>query len=403
MFEQPQKKETVQRRPANKTGMPDSLKSGIEALSGMSMDSVRVHYNSSEPARLGALAYTMGNDIHISSGMERHLPHEAWHVVQQMRGIVRPTVNIDGTAVNDEPSLEREAEVMGSRAAQMKTAQCSGLVENMGGRVAQRYTLPENRKFSSVNRRLFQPADGDGLGDTETLTVEDDEGQQTTVQTQRDHIIPMNTIRKFADEIFSSSQNPPAQNPAENPNTPADEWLKKATENFLTRGDGFATKEEKSKSSFYLENVGSGFYQTNIQSKMDNYIDSSNAEAQGLNESNCFDILLKAISWMPGNIFMAPHPKEGDMGAGFDITARTVMDGEKYKKYKETYEHMSKFISARDKRVPEAAVNKNEALIGLKDIAGESNPWKYDPNQWTYQKGTKTFKANVVGDPPQLT
>src|SRR6266496_2049276 len=30
----------------NCTGMPDALKSGIEALAGISMDDVRVHYNS---------------------------------------------------------------------------------------------------------------------------------------------------------------------------------------------------------------------------------------------------------------------------------------------------------------------------------------------------------------------
>ena len=45
---------------ANNTGLLDNLKSGIESLSGMSMDSVRVHYNSSQPAQLNALAYAQG-------------------------------------------------------------------------------------------------------------------------------------------------------------------------------------------------------------------------------------------------------------------------------------------------------------------------------------------------------
>lgn len=34
---------------ANDTGLPDNLKAGIESLSGISMDSVRVHYNSGKP------------------------------------------------------------------------------------------------------------------------------------------------------------------------------------------------------------------------------------------------------------------------------------------------------------------------------------------------------------------
>ncbi|MFM2375841.1 MAG: hypothetical protein RLZZ165_938, partial [Bacteroidota bacterium] len=49
--------------PENKTGMPDNLKSGIESLSGLPMDDVTVHYNSSKPAQLQAHAYAQGTDI----------------------------------------------------------------------------------------------------------------------------------------------------------------------------------------------------------------------------------------------------------------------------------------------------------------------------------------------------
>jgi hypothetical protein len=88
---------------ANNTGLPDQLKSGIESLSGLSMDHVRVHYNSSQPAQLNAQAYAQGGDIHLAPGQERHLPHEAWHVVQQAQGRVRPTMQMkDGVAVNDD-------------------------------------------------------------------------------------------------------------------------------------------------------------------------------------------------------------------------------------------------------------------------------------------------------------
>lgn len=53
--------------PVNQTGLPDRLKSGIESLSGYSMDHVRVHYHSSRPARLHASAYAQGMDIHVAS------------------------------------------------------------------------------------------------------------------------------------------------------------------------------------------------------------------------------------------------------------------------------------------------------------------------------------------------
>lgn len=106
--------QTVQR---NNTGLPDNLKAGIENLSGYSMDDVKVHYNSPKPATLQAHAYAQGTDIHLASGQERHLPHEAWHVVQQKQGRVKPTLQMKEKAnINDDLQLEREADVMGARA-----------------------------------------------------------------------------------------------------------------------------------------------------------------------------------------------------------------------------------------------------------------------------------------------
>ncbi|MCV3271518.1 eCIS core domain-containing protein [Roseobacter sinensis] len=104
----------------NMTGMPDDLKSGIEAASGMDLSGVRVHRNSGAPEQLGAEAYAQGTDIHLGPGQERHLPHEAWHVVQQAQGRVRPTLQMAGVSINDDPSLEAEAEAMGKGVAQAK-------------------------------------------------------------------------------------------------------------------------------------------------------------------------------------------------------------------------------------------------------------------------------------------
>lgn len=106
----------------NKTGLPDQLKSGIESLSGFSMDDVRVFKNSPKPAQLQAHAYAQGSDIHLGPGQEQHLPHEAWHVVQQKQGRVKPTVQLkERVPVNDDEGLETEADVMGKKAAQLKT------------------------------------------------------------------------------------------------------------------------------------------------------------------------------------------------------------------------------------------------------------------------------------------
>ena len=123
----------VQGKP-NRTGLPDRLKSGVESLSGVSLDSIRVHYNSPEPAQLQAWAYARGTEIHIASGQEQHLPHEAWHAAQQLQGRVPPTARSMGAAVNDDPALEREADIMGRRAAQHQGGARSGISPRAAGR-----------------------------------------------------------------------------------------------------------------------------------------------------------------------------------------------------------------------------------------------------------------------------
>lgn len=103
--------------PTNNTGLPNQLKSGVEQLSGESLDDVNVHYNSSKPADLNAAAYAQGTDIHLGSGQEKHLAHEAWHVVQQKQGRVKPTFQLmEDVPVNDDEILEDEADTMGDMA-----------------------------------------------------------------------------------------------------------------------------------------------------------------------------------------------------------------------------------------------------------------------------------------------
>jgi len=116
-----EEEEPLQTKRENNTGMPDNLKAGVETLSGIDMSNVRVHYNSLKPAEVGALAYTQGTNIHVAPGQEKHLPHEAWHVVQQVQGKVKPTMQLKGMTVNDDEGLEHEADEMGEKAEKSST------------------------------------------------------------------------------------------------------------------------------------------------------------------------------------------------------------------------------------------------------------------------------------------
>ncbi len=139
----------VQARRENRTGLPDDLKAGIEHRSGLSLDDVRVQYNSPKPAQLHALAYTQGSEIHVAPGQERHLPHEAWHVVQQKQGRVKATAQLKGVNINDDQGLEHEASVMGVQALQRSHQHRNGLQR-----------LPEKIDLSNAHSQLDHPTQG---------------------------------------------------------------------------------------------------------------------------------------------------------------------------------------------------------------------------------------------------
>jgi hypothetical protein len=106
--------------PGQRNALPAGLKTGMEALSGIALDDVRVHRNSAKPEQLQAHAYAQGNEIHLGPGQDEHLPHEAWHVVQQKQGRVRPTERPrGGIALNTDPRLEHEADMFARKAGNL--------------------------------------------------------------------------------------------------------------------------------------------------------------------------------------------------------------------------------------------------------------------------------------------
>ena len=167
--------EPLQAKAENANGLPAQLKAGIEALSGVSMDGVQVHRNSAAPAEVGAHAYAQGTDIHLAPGQERHLPHEAWHVVQQAQGRVQPTIQAKGVAINDDRALETEADVMGQKALSTvpaegaRAAAPAQLTVRQRVAVAQRMAKPAvtDGKLANIVNALFKgaPAGGSVIGD----------------------------------------------------------------------------------------------------------------------------------------------------------------------------------------------------------------------------------------------
>ncbi len=110
--------------------MPEKIQAKMEHSFGSDFSNVNIHANSQMSTDIGALAYTQGSDIHFAPGQydptstkgQELLGHELTHVVQQRQGRVQPTLQAKGVSINDEPSLEKEADVMGMKAAQMKAS-----------------------------------------------------------------------------------------------------------------------------------------------------------------------------------------------------------------------------------------------------------------------------------------
>ena len=188
------------RASADHGGLPEQLKHGIESLSGLSLDGVKVHYNSSRPAQVGASAFAQGQDIHLAPGQAHRLPHEAWHVVQQAQGRVAPTVRVQGgQPVNDSLALEIEADAMGAKAIAAgpapatrlapvaplsSAARAPGMAASAGAGVIQRWPKWLDRLLGR-NPHQALVSDDDRLAQEARTMGRRAQTQQATIEAQR--------------------------------------------------------------------------------------------------------------------------------------------------------------------------------------------------------------------------
>jgi|GEM_PF-4876649 len=114
--------------------LPEGVRGKMEQGFGADFSDVRVNEGGQAEA-LGAQAYTQGSDITFAPGRyqpetsegQTLLGHELTHVIQQRAGRVAPQGR-GGEVVGDR-ALEREADVMGARVAQGKSADVRGATD----------------------------------------------------------------------------------------------------------------------------------------------------------------------------------------------------------------------------------------------------------------------------------
>lgn len=142
--------------------MPARVQARMESALGADFSAVRIHQGP-EAQAMGALAYTQGSSIHFAPGQydpgsqrgQELLGHELAHVVQQSEGRVQATAQAKGQAINDDASLEREADQLGAAAASFghedgneaaaaprAASRGNGPAPSIAQRVVQRYIDP---------------------------------------------------------------------------------------------------------------------------------------------------------------------------------------------------------------------------------------------------------------------
>ena len=115
----------------SKEQIPEEVQAKMENSFGQDFSNVNIHADSDQAKNIGAQAYAQGNNIHFAPGQynpgsksgQELLGHELTHVVQQSQGKVQPgEVHGKGLNINNDPTLEKEADEMGKLASEGKEA-----------------------------------------------------------------------------------------------------------------------------------------------------------------------------------------------------------------------------------------------------------------------------------------
>ncbi len=104
---------------------------------------VNIHEDSKTASDLGALAFTQGNNVHFAPGQfkpdtqagKELIGHEFTHVVQQREGKVQPNKQIGKFNINDNSSLENEADTQGAKAARYNPIQTKSIHSFSGNNI----------------------------------------------------------------------------------------------------------------------------------------------------------------------------------------------------------------------------------------------------------------------------
>ncbi len=116
--------------------LPEEVQAKMENSFSQDFSNVNIHKDSSSAQDINAKAYTQGSDVHFAPGEynpsskegQELIGHELTHVVQQGQGKVGPgEIHGKGLEINQNVSLEKEADDAGKLASEGKSVEVSGV------------------------------------------------------------------------------------------------------------------------------------------------------------------------------------------------------------------------------------------------------------------------------------
>ncbi len=218
--------------PAAKGKLPDEVQARASNIFSTNFDSVNILENSQMAQKMGAQAFTQGNNVHFApgkynpkskEGMEL-IGHELAHIVQQRNGKVKPTGVENGNAVNTDKGLEKEADEMGK-----KVASGDPLKRAAGGR----NDKPQNEVIQKKEDGSASENQGPDNSDPTSGSEGEKDGNQ-----KADPNAGKEEKGKKGKENDKAGANPPADAGAggENPGSPADSGGSAGTPNDTNNG-----------------------------------------------------------------------------------------------------------------------------------------------------------------------
>ena len=175
--------------------LPGDVRAKMEHAFDFDFSAVRIH-EGAQAGAVQALAYAQGTDIYMAPGQyaphdpkgQELLGHELAHVVQQASGRVSATTQAKGAELNDDPGLEREADLMGARAARGERADGGSARRAREPSRLAAFTLP-----AGISRKVIQRQKGIDNAEVGKLvslgtTLSDFDGKGSKVAATLDYV-----------------------------------------------------------------------------------------------------------------------------------------------------------------------------------------------------------------------